>query len=156
MSNPVVNHYARGGLLARILAALTEAGKDTRHLTIEDLAPVDEFHSRRRAATEDLARMLAPSSSDHVLDVGAGIGGPARYLATTCGCRVTGVDLTPDFAAAAIGLTERTGLTGQVNFFEGSALALPFPARASISLGRRTSPWTSRTASAITLKSTAC
>ena len=126
-ANDITTHYATDGLLDRILAALAQAGKDVSKLTIDDLGLVDEFHSRRRRATEELARMLAPSASDQVIDVGSGIGGPSRYLAATYGCRVSGVDLTPEFVAAAIGLTERVGLTDRVDFRQGSALALPFP-----------------------------
>ena len=123
----VANHYRTDGLLDRILGALAQAGKDVNRLTIDDLGLVDEFHSRRRRATEELGRMLAPSAADHVIDVGSGIGGPSRYLAATYGCRVSGVDLTPEFVAAAIGLTQRVGLTERVDFRQGSALALPFP-----------------------------
>jgi ubiquinone/menaquinone biosynthesis C-methylase UbiE len=122
----VASHYGRGGLLERLLGALTEAGKDVEHLTIEDLAPVDEFHSRRRVATEELSRLLAPSAKDHVIDVGSGIGGPARYLAVTYGCRVSGVDLTAEFAATATELSRRAGLADRVDFRQGSALELPF------------------------------
>jgi SAM-dependent methyltransferase len=122
----IERHYGRGGLLERILAALKEAGKDIDHLTIDDLAPVDEFHSRRRLATEELAVLLAPSATDHVIDIGSGIGGPSRYLAATYGCRVSGVDLTPEFVAAATALTARVGLTDRVRFQMGSALDLPF------------------------------
>lgn len=127
MTDPVADHYATTGLLDRILAALRAAGKDLDRLTIDDLAPIDEFHSRRRKATEELARMLAPTATDHVIDIGSGIGGPARYLAATHGCRVTGVDLTPEFVATASALTERLGLGDRVAFQVGSALALPFP-----------------------------
>ena len=130
----VARHYGRDGLLERILAALTEAGTDIDHLTIDELAPVDEFHSRQRVATVELARLLAPTATDHVIDIGSGIGGPARYLAATYGCKVTGVDLTPEFVAAAIDLTRRAGLAEQVDFREGSALELPFP-DASFDLG---------------------
>ena len=127
MSNDVAAHYDQQGVLDRILAGLVAAGKDLAKLTIDDLAPVDEFHSRRRRATEELAALLAPTASDHVVDVGSGIGGPSRYLAATYGCRVSGVDLTPAFVAAATGLTERVGLTDKVDFRIGSALALQFP-----------------------------
>jgi ubiquinone/menaquinone biosynthesis C-methylase UbiE len=130
MTDPIpeiARHYAQTNLLDRVLSALTEAGKDIDRLTTDDLAPIDEFHSRRRQATEELARMLAPTASDHVLDVGAGLGGPARYLAATYGCRVSGIDLTPAFVATARDLTRRVGLDGQVDFQEGSALSLPFP-----------------------------
>jgi ubiquinone/menaquinone biosynthesis C-methylase UbiE len=123
----VASHYGRGGLLDRILTALAAAGKEIEHLTVQDLAPIDQFHSRRLRATEELAGLLAPASSDHVIDVGSGIGGPARYLAATFGCRVSGVDLTEEFVATAIELTRRTGLSGLVDFRQGSALELPFP-----------------------------
>jgi ubiquinone/menaquinone biosynthesis C-methylase UbiE len=125
--NDVAVHYGTDGLLDRILGALAQAGKDVNALTVDDLGLVDEFHSRRRRATEELGRMLAPAASDHVIDVGSGIGGPSRYLAATYGCRVSGVDLTPEFVATAIGLTQRVGLTERVDFRQGSALALPFP-----------------------------
>lgn len=127
MTNDVATHYGTTGLLDRILAALAQSGKDLDNLTIGDLGLVDEFHSRRRRATEELAAMLAPSASDHVVDVGSGLGGPSRYLAATYGCRVSGVDLTPEFVATATGLTARVGLTGKIDFRQGSALALPFP-----------------------------
>lgn len=127
MSIDVAQHYGKSGLLDRILAALREAGKDLDHLTIDDLAPLDEFHSRRRKATEELAGMLAPTPTDHVLDIGSGLGGPSRYLAKTCGCRVSGVDLTPEFVAVATALTRLVGLVDRVDFRQGSALALPFP-----------------------------
>jgi SAM-dependent methyltransferase len=123
----VARHYGRDGLIGRLLVALSEAGKDIEHLTIDDLAPVDEFHSRRRRATEELARLLAPTATDRVVDIGSGLGGPARYLAATYGCRVSGVDLTPEFVAAATELTRRSGLAGMVDFQVGSALALPLP-----------------------------
>jgi ubiquinone/menaquinone biosynthesis C-methylase UbiE len=123
----VAGHYGRGGLIDRLLAALAAAGKDIDHLSIDDLAPLDEFHSRRRKATEELARMLAPTPDDHVIDVGSGLGGPARYLASTYGCRVSGVDLTEEFVAAATELTRRTGLQDRVDFRQGSGLALPVP-----------------------------
>jgi len=129
MSDPAVEierHYGRGGLLDRILAALQEAGKDLANLSIDDLASIDEFHSRRRQATKDLADMLAPKAAEHVLDIGSGLGGPARYLAQVCGCRVTGIDLTAEFVAVATDLTRRTRLTDRVAFRQGSALDLPF------------------------------
>lgn len=127
MTEQVAKHYGKGGLLDRILGALTKAGKNIDHLTIDDLAPVDEFHSRRRLATKELAALLAPSPAEHVIDIGSGLGGPSRYLAKTYGCRVSGVDLTPEFVEAATALTSRVGLTDLINFRVGSALDLPFP-----------------------------
>jgi SAM-dependent methyltransferase len=127
MTATVADHYRAAGLLDRILAALRQAGKDLDRLTIDDLAPIDEFHSRRRRATEELAALLAPAATDRVIDIGSGLGGPARYLARTFGCRVSGIDLTEDFVAAATGLTALVGLSAQVDFRVGSGLALPFP-----------------------------
>jgi ubiquinone/menaquinone biosynthesis C-methylase UbiE len=125
-SAEIERHYGRGGLLDRILAALKEAGKDIDHLTIDDLAPIDELHSRRRLATKELAEMLAPKPAERLLDIGSGLGGPARYLAMVCGCRVTGIDLTAEFVTVAIELARRSGLAGQVDFRQASALDLPF------------------------------
>ena len=127
MTTDVARHYEQTGLLDRILVALIAAGKDLDRLTIDDLAPVDEFHSRQRGATEELARLLAPRGSDQVIDIGSGIGGPSRYIAQTFGCRVSGVDLTPEFVSVATALTQRVGLSDRVDFRQGSALALPFP-----------------------------
>jgi SAM-dependent methyltransferase len=122
----VETHYTRSVIGETILAALAAAGRDIEHLTIEDLAPVDEFHSRRRLATVELAALLAPSTGDHVLDIGSGIGGPSRYLAATFGCRVTGLDLTAEFCRVAADLSRRTGLDGRVDYRQGDATAMPF------------------------------
>lgn len=123
----VARHYGKGGLLDRILVALAEAGKDLDHLTIDDLAPIDEFHSRRRPATAELAALLAPSPTEHVVDIGSGLGGPSRYLAATYECRVSGIDLTPEFVDTAIALTGLVGLNAKVDFRVGSAVDLPLP-----------------------------
>ncbi|MFL5252723.1 MAG: class I SAM-dependent methyltransferase [Rhodopila sp.] len=126
MTEDVAAHYGNTGVLQRILVALQQAGKDIELLSIDDLAPVDEFHSRCRAATEELAAMLAPARTDRVVDIGSGLGGPSRYLAAVYGCHVSGVDLTPEFVATATELTARTGLSCRVDFRVGSALNLPF------------------------------
>jgi ubiquinone/menaquinone biosynthesis C-methylase UbiE len=126
-ASEVAGHYGKGGLLDRMLAALKQAGKDLDHLTIDDLAPIDEFHSRRRAATAELSTLLAPTATDRVIDIGSGVGGPSRYIAATFGCRVSGVDLTQEFVDTASALTELVGLSDRVDFRQGSALDLPFP-----------------------------
>jgi ubiquinone/menaquinone biosynthesis C-methylase UbiE len=129
-SADVAGHYGKGGLLDRMLAALRQAGKDLDRLTIDDLASIDEFHSRRRAATAELGALLAPKPGDRVVDIGSGVGGPSRYLAATYGCRVSGVDLTHEFVETATALTAMVGLSGRVDFRQGSALDLPFPTEA--------------------------
>jgi SAM-dependent methyltransferase len=127
-SDAITEHYQRPDLSAVILAALEAAGKDIDHLTPDDLEQVDELHSRGRAATVDLARLLALNGSERVLDVGCGIGGPSRYLAKGFGCRVTGLDLTPEFCRVATMLAKRTALAEKLDYREGDALAMPFAA----------------------------
>jgi SAM-dependent methyltransferase len=124
--NPVETHYTRPGLGEAILAALKAAGKDIDRLTPDDLAPIDEFHGGQRPATIRLAELVGFTGTERVLDVGSGLGGPSRYLAWRYGCRVSGVDLTPEFCRVAELLTQRTGLVGRVDYRQGNALDLPF------------------------------
>lgn len=123
----VEEHYRSAGLLERILAALREMGKDPDGLSPEDLRPVDQFHSRGHRATRDLAQFAGLEPGLQVLDVGSGLGGPARYLASVHGCDVTGIDLMAEFCDVANALSERTGLAAQTRFRPANALALPFP-----------------------------
>jgi len=122
----VRNHYRATGLTERLKAALAAFGPEDQRLAPQQLAAVDQFHTRGLAATGELAKLAGITSSMSVLDVGSGVGGPARFLAATCGCHVTGVDLSAPFVDAARYLTERTGQSGRVSFQTGSALALPF------------------------------
>jgi L-amino acid N-acyltransferase YncA/2-polyprenyl-3-methyl-5-hydroxy-6-metoxy-1,4-benzoquinol methylase len=121
-----VRHYTRSPLLSTLLDALAAAGKSVSPLDSDDLAPLDELHSGGRPATVELADLLAPAPGGHVLDLGAGLGGPARYLARHRGCRVTGVDLARETVEVATELTERCGLDDVVRFREGSVTELPF------------------------------
>jgi SAM-dependent methyltransferase len=122
----VEDHYTRRSLGDTILAALREAGKDLEHLTPDDLAPVDEFHSGQRNATVRLAQLAKVSGTENVLDVGCGIGGPSRFLVKQFGCRVTGIDLTAEFVEVAKMLARLTGLADRVSYRQGNALDLPF------------------------------
>lgn len=120
-------HYGRSGLGRTILDMLRAAGKDLDNLTPDDLAPVDQFHTRGRDATLELLRHADFSAGMQVLDVGGGIGGPARTLASVADCRVTVLDLTEEFCQVGEMLTERTRLGDRVTFRHGSALDMPFP-----------------------------
>jgi ubiquinone/menaquinone biosynthesis C-methylase UbiE len=122
----VARHYTRGTIERTILDALTASGKDIENLSVSDLSAVDEFHLGWHAATVDLARDLGLEPGMHVLDIGSGIGGPARHFAKEHGCRVTGIDLTDEFVRVAQALTRRCGLADRVSFRTGTAMALPF------------------------------
>ena len=124
-SEAINRHYGDDDISSRILAALQDAGKDINSLTRDDLA-FDEFHTGGRGATRGLAQLAGLRQGMHVLDVGSGVGGPARTLAVEFGCQVTGLDLTEEFCKAADMLTARLGLGEQVAFRHGSALDMPF------------------------------
>lgn len=127
MADQVASHYASGGDLAGAIAeSLRKAGKDIGALTTADLATVDEFHIRGRKATLEIGQMLALSAASHLLDIGSGLGGPARTLAETHGCHVTGIDLTQAFCDAATVLSGWVGLGDRVAFRQGDATSLPF------------------------------
>ncbi len=96
-------------------------------ITPDTLAPIDHFHGKGVIATEELAALLQPKASDHLLDIGCGIGGPARWIAAKYGCHVTGVDLTAEFCEAARELNGLSGLADRVQILHGSALSLPLP-----------------------------
>jgi SAM-dependent methyltransferase len=128
MSNGAVEeHYATEGIAARVLTALRNVNGPDVAITPDTLAPIDHFHRRGVIETEELAAVLQPEASDHLLDIGCGIGGPARWIAAKYGCLVTGVDLTPEFCVAACELNMATGLADRVRILDGSALALPMP-----------------------------
>jgi cyclopropane fatty-acyl-phospholipid synthase-like methyltransferase len=110
----VEEHYTHRDLAAAIFEALAAAGKNVNNLTLQDLAPVDEFHVRGQEATAELARAARLDATMHVLDVGSGVGGPSRYLAAEFGCRVTGLDLTEEYCRTAQVLADRIGLGNQI------------------------------------------
>lgn len=122
----VSEHYGSSGLAGRILAALKKAGKNLDSLTVEDLAPLDHFHTRGLAATRDLVRQAGAQPGWRVLDVGSGLGGPARLMAAEHRCHVTGVDITKDFCEVATLLSRLTRLEHATQFHHADATSLPF------------------------------
>jgi SAM-dependent methyltransferase len=122
----VRDHYRATGLTERLRMALRVFGPEDHRLVPEQLGTLDQFHTRGLAATTELARLAGITADTSVLDIGSGVGGPARFLAATYGCRVTGIDLSEPFVEAARYLTERTGHGHLLSFHAGSALALPF------------------------------
>jgi SAM-dependent methyltransferase len=122
----VARHYGAYDVLARIRAGLAEMGHGAERVPPEVLRPVDEFHIGGAEATDALLDRLEIGPETKVLDIGSGIGGPARHVALRHGASVTGIDLTPAFVEAARELTRMTGVEN-VRFEVGSATAIPFP-----------------------------
>jgi SAM-dependent methyltransferase len=119
-------HYASSGLLDRLINALAKMGEDPDNPSPEAVAQLDQMHVRGAGASVELYDAVGIGPDDSVLDVGCGIGGPARALASRLGCPVTGLDLTPDFCACARELNYLLGLEDLVEIVEGSALDMPF------------------------------
>lgn len=119
-------HYGVANLGDELLDALEAAGKDVDALTRDDIASFDEFHIRGLEATRELAGLAEIEDHSRVLDVGCGIGGPARTLASELGCDVVGIDIVEEYCRAATLFTDRVGLTDSVRFQHGNAIDLPF------------------------------
>ncbi len=127
MTDHVEAHYEGSGNLAEMIALkLHAAGKDMDSLTSADLATIDEFHTRGRAATLELGACMELSPHARILDLGSGLGGPARTIVETWGCHVTGIDLTAAFCEAADAMSGWLGLSDHVHFMQGDATDLPF------------------------------
>jgi sarcosine/dimethylglycine N-methyltransferase len=111
-SSAIGRHYGGEQFAERILAA--------------GIASADQFHTGGLISTREMAVLAGLTTGHELLDIGCGIGGPARILAAEFGCRVTGIDLAPEFVRSARVLTEVCGLSDRVTFIEGNALAMPF------------------------------
>ncbi|MFQ5607395.1 MAG: class I SAM-dependent methyltransferase [Candidatus Zixiibacteriota bacterium] len=105
---------------------MADYGFDTENLKRDDLISFEEFHIRGREATVEMIQLASVTDAMKVLDIGCGIGGPARTLAHECDCHVTGIDLTEEFINAAKELSQRVGLAEKTSFLNCSALDLPF------------------------------
>ncbi len=125
----VAQHYRTEDLLERIYKGLEVAGKELESLQPQDLAPVDEYHIGGRKATTHAVDKLCLNKNQHVLDIGCGIGGTARYIAANIGCNVTGIDLTPEYISIAKTLTGLTGLDNEISYKAATALDMPFESK---------------------------
>ena len=126
MDASVDKYYGSGGIMEKIETGLNLAGKDINSLTIDDLAPIDEFHTRGRASTLEVAGLADIKASDLILDAGCGLGGTARYMAVQFKCHVIGIDLTEEYISIGKKLTELVGLSDQVVLCHGNALKIPY------------------------------
>ena len=98
----IISHYSQGRLYETIIEAIKNAEIDLNKLQLEDLKSVDEFHIGGFKATLDLLDQIKIKPKTKVLDLGAGIGGPARLISSYYGADVTGIDLTSEFVETAI------------------------------------------------------
>jgi ubiquinone/menaquinone biosynthesis C-methylase UbiE len=120
-------HYSARDIEARILAAVRAAGLNPeQRLLPEELGALDHFHTGGLRASRELLELAQIRAEDRVLDIGAGLAGPARLLACTLGCRVDCIELSPDYCAGAALLNRLTGLEDRIDVHKGSALDLPF------------------------------
>jgi ubiquinone/menaquinone biosynthesis C-methylase UbiE len=122
----VSRHYTHGNLVAAIRGGIESFGKTINSVTVDDLAPVDEFHIGGRQASEDFLSQLDLTPEKRVLDVGCGLGGAARFVASRYGCHVIGIDLTAEFIETGKVVCGWVGLNSRISLHQGSALAMPF------------------------------
>ena len=118
--------YGKDELANKILAIFQREGVDTADKVKEILAPIEELHLRGSVATLELAQKAGIDESMRVLDIGCGIGGPARTLASKFGCHVTGLDISEKFCHVAEIINERAGLSNKIEIHQGNALNMPF------------------------------
>jgi ubiquinone/menaquinone biosynthesis C-methylase UbiE len=122
----IADHWGSGDVYARIIAALGKMSKPLDAVTVEDLAPVDHFHACGFTATVELADRLPVKAGQHILDIGCGLGGPARYMAKRFECKVSGLDITPLFVEASNRLTALLRMEDQVTVQHGDGQRLPY------------------------------
>ena len=122
----VAAHYTTGDILGRIREGLSALGVNPDAPTVDSLKPVDEFHTGGLEATQALLEQVEITPPTRVLDIGCGLGGTARFIASHFGAHVTGIDLTPAYVDVANKLSEMVELDGKTMFLQASALKLPF------------------------------
>lgn len=126
--NSVASHYTHGSLVQAIEQGLAGLGKTPQSVDIADLGPVDEFHIGGREASQDFLDQFGLEPGQRVLDIGCGLGGPARFTADRYGVSVDGIDLTAEYVETGTVLNGWVGLDDRIALCQGSALDLPYEA----------------------------
>lgn len=126
MNTQVQTQYSTGVSRRNVEQALIAAGKDLDHLEPADLGLLEDFHTMGRIATAALVDLAGIAPEDSVLDAGSGIGGTARYVAQTCRCQVSAVDLTQDYCETNEWLNQRVGLGDRISVRQADVTNLPF------------------------------
>ena len=126
LNDKITQHYTHGSLDAAIQSGLEAMKRASDASSIDLLAGVDEFHMGGRPATKALAEQLQIDTHHKVLDIGCGLGGTARFLTSTYGCQVSGIDLTPEYIDVGTGLNQGLGLDNQIDLSVASATEMPF------------------------------
>ena len=122
----IAQHYYHGSLLSAIVTALEKQQKPLNNLSLDDLAPIDEFHIGGRLASEHFFKQLPLNDASQVLDIGCGLGGAARFVAQTYNAMVSGIDLSKEYIETGNILSQWLKLSDKVKLQQGSALNMPY------------------------------
>ena len=118
--------WTRGDIHSRVHLALTKANLVNKKLEIEELFPIDQYHARGIAATVDLGKRMPIKKNQSILDIGCGLGGPARYYAKEFECIITGIDITPSFVEIGNEFNKITSMSNKVRLKVGNGEILDF------------------------------
>jgi len=125
-SKSIENFWTRGDIFSRVHHAMSEAGLINKELNIEDLFPIDQYHARGIAATVDLGKRMPISKNQKIIDIGCGLGGPARYYAKEFKCFITGIDITPSFIEIGNEFNKLTSMSDNIKLLVGNGEILDF------------------------------
>jgi ubiquinone/menaquinone biosynthesis C-methylase UbiE len=126
VQDKIIDHYRHGELLSAISSGVEKLGKTSKNVTVDDLAPVDEFHIGGRKASADFLNQLQLSPDKHILDIGCGIGGTSRFVADRYKCTVSGIDLSDEYIRTGEKLSAWLGLEKIIHLQQGSAVQTGF------------------------------
>ncbi|MEH6631095.1 MAG: class I SAM-dependent methyltransferase [Halopseudomonas aestusnigri] len=124
---PQTAQYGSKKNLTTYVASLLDSNdSDAPQYSAQDFSTFDHLHSRGRAATRELSELLSVHPGSNLLDIGCGIGGPARFVAERFACNVHGIDLTEEYCKTAELLNHLCGLDKRIKITHGNALSLPY------------------------------